>query len=345
MGQQAIILVALSSLLVGISVLGFMGAWDYSNETTASLFEREQALNVTRSGVNLTISRLRHQNTWRTGYSGLSVAGGNVSVSILDLGEDTVRITSVGTVNGVSHTSVLEAKLSSIFPTVESALTVFGDSIELTADGKAFLIDGNDHNIDGSPGSYPAVEGVGVQSAESVADVKKQLDSLQNGSIADRVIGKSGSGSVGSFASSNLSQLHQFYKSIASVLLPAGSYADNRVLGTLDRPEVVYVPGNLSWSGTIQGAGILVVDGQLIMKGKIEWKGIILAMSGDVTISLGGTGAPAIMGTVWVGNTDPTKVTHVNVTGNPSIAYSYTTLMTVLGNLGLLDVEILKYWE
>lgn len=345
MGQQALIIVALSSLLAGVSVLGFMGAWDFSNETTASMFEREQALNITRSGVNLAISKLRHQKTWRTGYSDLSVAGGTVSVDILDLGEDTVRITSVGTVNGASHTSVLEVKLSSIFPTVESALTVFGDSVELTADGKTFIIDGNDHNTDGSPGSYPAVEGVGVQSEESVADVKNQLDSIQTGSIADRVIGKSGIGSVGSFSTSNLLALHKFYKEIATIPLPAGKYADNRVLGTLDRPEVVYVPGNLEWSGTIQGAGILVVDGQLIMKGKIEWKGIILAMSGDVEISLGGSGTPAILGTVWIGNTDPTQVTHVHVSGNPSVAYSYMTLMTVLGNLGLLDVEILKYWE
>ncbi len=126
MGQQALIIVALSSLLVGVSVLGFMGAWDYSNETTASLFEREQALNITRSGVNLAISRLRQQKTWRTGFSNFAVSGGSVSVRIVDMGLDTVRITSVGTINGVQHTSVLEAKLSSIFPTVESALTVFG---------------------------------------------------------------------------------------------------------------------------------------------------------------------------------------------------------------------------
>ncbi len=345
MGQQALIIVALSSLLVGVSVLGFMGAWDYSNETTASLFEREQALNVTRSGINLAISKLRQQKTWRTGYSNFPVVGGTVSVRIIDIGLDTVRITAVGTINGVSHNSVLEAKLSSIFPTVESALTVFGDSVEVTSDGKAFLIDGHDHNLDGSPGIYPAVEGIGVQTDESVADVKKQLDSASGGSIASRVIGASGVGSVGSFSSSNLTQLHQFYRDRRTITIPAGTYSNNAVYGTISQPEIVYVPGNLSWSGTISGAGILVVDGQLIMKGKIEWKGIILAMSGDVILSLGGTGTPAILGTVWVGNTDPTKVTHVNVTGNPSVAYSYTTLMTVLGNLGLLGVEVFKYWE
>ncbi len=217
--------------------------------------------------------------------------------------------------------------------------------MELSSDGKSFLIDGNDHNPDGSPGIYPAVKGVGVQSMESVGDIKTQLATAKGGAITDRVIGAGGVGSVGAFSSSNLSQLHQFYKDRKTILLPAGKYANNAVMGTIDKPEIVYVPGNLEWSGTIQGAGILVVDGQLIMKGKIEWKGIVLAMSGDVIIELGGTGTPSIMGTVWVGNTNPANVTHVHMNGNPTVAYSYTTLMTVLGNLGLLGVEVIKYWE
>jgi hypothetical protein len=325
-----------------MSVLGFMGAWDFSNNATATLFEREQALNITRSGVNLAISKLRHQKSWRTGFTNLSVSGGNVTVSVIDLGLDTVRITSRGTINGVTHNSVLEAKLSSIFPAVESALTIFGDSVQLTSNGKAFSIDGNDYNIDGTPGTSPAVNGVGVQSVESVADVAAQLAAA---SITDCVIGKGGTPSIGDFSSSNLTELHKFYKDRATIILPSGSFAGNAVYGSLDIPEIVYVPGDLTWTGTITGTGILVVDGQLTMKGKVTWRGIVLAMSGDVLIDIGGTGTPSIIGTVWVGNTDPTAVTDVHMNGNPTIRYSYSTLMTILGNLGLLDVEVFRYYE
>jgi hypothetical protein len=345
MGQQAMIIVALSSLLVGMSVLGFMGAWDYSNNATATLFEEEQALNVTRSGVNLAISKLRHQKSWRTGFSNLSVAGGTVSVRVVDLGIDTVRISAAGTINGVTHNSVLEAKLSSIFPTVESSMTIFGDSVEVSSNGKSFEIDGRDYNIDGTLGSNPAVNGIGVQSAESVADVKKQLATASGGSIEANVLGAGGTPSVGSFASSNLTQLHQFYKDRRTMTIPAGSYADNKVIGSYEQPEIVYVPGDLEWSGNVTGTGILVVDGQLVMKGKVAWRGIILAMSGDVYIDIGGTGTPSILGTVWIGNTDPTVPTQAHVNGNPSIRYSYTALMTILGNLGLLEVEVFKYYE
>ncbi|MFZ1731947.1 MAG: hypothetical protein WBQ23_06785 [Bacteroidota bacterium] len=345
MGQQALIIVALSSLLVGMSVLGFMGAWDFSNNATATLFERDQALNITRSGVNHAISKLRHQKTWRTGYTNLSVAGGTVTVRVVDRGLDTVRITAAGTINCVTHNSVVDAKLSSIFPTVESSLTIFGDSVELSSDGKAFLIDGRDYNTDGTPGSNPPVNGVGVQSAESAADVKAQLASASGGSVTENVQGKGGSPSVGSFCTSNLADLHKFYKDRATIKLPAGKYASNTVFGSLERPEIVYVAGDLEWTGTISGTGILVVDGQLIMKGKVEWKGILLAMSGDVMIDIGGTGTPSILGTIWVGNTDPTAVTRARVNGNPSIRYSDQTLMKTLGNLGLLDVEVFRYYE
>ncbi|MBR9976983.1 MAG: hypothetical protein KFH87_02760, partial [Bacteroidetes bacterium] len=271
--------------------------------------------------------------------------GGSVTVRIEDIGEDTVRVIAAGRINNVTHNSMLEAKLSSIFPTVESALTVFGDSVEVTSDGKAFLIDGNDYNIDGSKGSAPAVEGIGVQSDKAVQDVKEQLENADGGSISDRVIGKSGVGSVGSFSSSNLSELHTFYKELATITMAAGKYSDNRVIGSLEQPEIVYVPGDLEWGGTITGAGILVVDGQLIMKGKIEWKGIILTMAGDVKIELGGSGTPNILGTVWVGNNTSAQVTNVHLSGNPGLRYSYQTLTTILSNLGLLEVEIIKYYE
>lgn len=342
MGQQSLIIVLMSSLLLSISVLGMMGMWNWSSETTATLFEREQALNVSRSGVNKAVSILRKKKVWRAGFNGLRVAGGSVDVGIRDLGLDTVQIVSVGTINGVSHQSVVEAKLSSIFPTVESALTVFGDSVEIANIGKSFDVDGRDWLPGGKTlGSYPPVNGIGVQSAKIAEDVKKNMDPKVYGNVT----GAGGTPSVGAFGSVNLAALHTFYKDRATRVIPAGSYAYNGVFGSMADPEIVYVPGDLIWKGTISGAGILVVDGSLQLQGNIEWEGIVLSLSGDVDIEIGGTGNPHIHGTVWVGNTSSTGITNVNITGNPSIKYSYLTLMTVLGNLGLLDVEIYKYYE
>jgi hypothetical protein len=342
MGQQSFIIVALSSLLLSVSMLGFLGMWDYSTETTASLFEREQALNVARSGVNMAVSKLRRQKTWRDGFNNFPVSGGAVSLRVTDIGIDTVRIQSQGIVNGVPHTILVEAKLSSIFPNVESALTVFGDSVSFTNSGTAWDVDGRDWNIDGTSGSAPPVHGIGVQTSKAAGDVKDQL--IKNG-VEDRVWGTGGQPSVGTFGASDLESLQNFYKARRTILLPAGKYASNSVFGSIAAPEIVHVPGDLEWTGTISGAGILVVDGQLIMKGKVHWSGIVLSLAGDVRIELGGSGTPSILGTVWVGNTDPKKVTNVHVNGNPSVRYSHETLSAILANLGLLDVEIIKYYE
>jgi hypothetical protein len=342
MGQQSMIIVALSSLLLSISVFGIMGGWDSSSETTATLFEREQSLNITRSGVNLTVAKLRKQKTWRTGFSDLAVAGGRVSVKIESLGEDTVRIFSAGTISGFTHQSEVVAKLSSIFPNVESALTVFGDSVEFTNDGKAFKIDGRDYKLGGETlGSYAPVSGIGVQSGKIVEDVEKNLDPK----LTDQIQGKGGAPSIGDFNTSNLTALQTFYKERATMILPPGKYASNVVLSTIAHPEIVYVPGDLEWAGTISGAGILVVDGALTMKGTIKWEGIVLALSGTVNVDFDGLGSPTIIGTVWVGNNTSAGVTKVKISGNPTIKYSYITLMTVLGNLGLLEVEIISYYE
>jgi hypothetical protein len=191
-------------------------------------------------------------------------------------------------------------------------------------------------------GSAQPVSGVGVQSSKIVQDVKDQVTA--NG-VADRIWGAGGQPSVGLFGATDLIALQNFYKSRRTVLLPAGKYSSNTVYGSLAKPEIVHVPGDLEWSGTISGTGILVVDGQLIMKGTITWTGIVLALAGDVTLEFGGTGNPSVLGTVWVGNTDPSKITNVKINGNPSVKYSYQALTTVLANLGLLSVEIYKYYE
>jgi hypothetical protein len=338
MGQQSLIIVALSALLLSISVFGIMGGWGASTETTADLFEREQALNITRSGVNLAVSKVRREKMWRTGFTNLRVAGGSVSVRIRDLGVDSVEITSVGTINGVSHTSIVEAKLSSIFPNVESALAIFGDSVEFDNSGKTFLIDGRDYNIGGATlGPNPTVDGSG----KIADDVEKHMDPL----VKHLVEGAGGAPSIGPFEAQNLDVLQKFYKDRATMTLPAGKYAGNYALCTIDNPQIVHVPGDLEWAGTITGAGILVVDGGLTMKGTIRWEGIVLVMSGNVNIEFDALGSPEIIGTIWVGNNDVSGITKVKVNGNPQIKYSYNTLTTVLQNLGLLEVEIYKYYE
>lgn len=343
MGQQSIIIAVLASFLLTMAVGGMMGAWDMSTDTIATQFEEEQAMNVANSGVNLAISNLRQTKTWRTGYTNLSVVNGTVNVRIADLGIDSVRITSIGSYGAARRTAVVHAKLSSIFPTAESALTIFGDSVEFDSDGKSFLVDGRDYTSDGSSfGSHDPVYGIAV-TASNITDYLKT--DLTAGSIASNVQGKGGAPSVGTFTKTNLDSLMTLYRTYATVKLPAGKYSGNAVYGTLDNPQIVHVAGNLEWTGTITGAGILIVDGALLMAGKVSWQGIVMALSGDVTLQLGASGTPSIIGSTFIGSKNVSGVTKVHVNGNPAVKYSYTALETVLARLNLLQVEVASYWE
>ncbi|MDH7516688.1 MAG: hypothetical protein QHI48_12540 [Bacteroidota bacterium] len=343
MGQQSMILVIMTSLLLGGAVMAFMGEWDTSTNTTTRQFSEEHALNVANSGMNLAVSRLRQNKLWRAGFTNLAVGGGTVTVGITDLGVDTVRVTSTGTYNGVTRRVVAVVRLGSIFPTVQSALAVYGDSVTFTNAGKSFLFDGSDYKADGvTLSGNPPVWGLGVQQDKIVDYLKNQI-TLDG--VAPNVLGLGSTPSVGKFTADSIKVLRDFYKGMATRVLSAGKYSGNAVIGTLAAPEICYIPGNLEWDGTITGAGILVVDGQLLLKGKVSWSGIVIAVAGGLTLDLGASGTPALLGTTLVGNDNPLRITNVKVNGNPSVKYSYEAVATVLANLDLLRVQILSYYE
>jgi hypothetical protein len=262
---------------------------------------------------------------------------------VKDLGVDSVQLTSAGTFGAATQTVVVRCKLSSIFPTAESALTVFGDSVAFTNSGKSFLIDGRDYKADGvTLGTHDPVYGIAVASTKISTYLKTQITA---GDVAANVQGQGTSPSVGTFAKTNLDSLMTLYKNYATITLASGKYSGNATYGTLDAPQIVHVAGDLEWTGTISGAGILIVDGSLRMAGKVNWSGIVMALNGDVTLDLGASGTPAILGSTFIGSKNTLNTTNVHVNGNPAVKYSYDVLETVLAKLSMLQVEVVSYWE
>ena len=103
-------------------------------------------------------------------------------------------------------------------------------------------------------------------------------------------------------------------------------------LGSVDAPQIVYVNGSLTLSGTTQGYGILVVTGTLTMKGTVGWNGIVLVV-GQGNLQTDGTvqynGAVVVAKTVDpLGNPLPlgsplgSPTVGVNGGGHAGIQYS-----------------------
>jgi hypothetical protein len=123
--------------------------------------------------------------------------------------------------------------------------------------------------------------------------------------------------------------------------------AGNHVFGTVAQPEIVYVGGDKQWTGTINGTGILVVDGSLLVSGNFKWTGLVITVAHDVDIEFGDVGNPEVLGAAMIGTEVPSpyKITNVKINGNPRINFSYEALETVMQNLRLFNVDVVRYYE
>jgi len=343
MGHQALILVMLSTLLLSTAIVGFTGEWQTSNDTVTDQFTGEHALNVANSGVNLAISELRRDKDWRAGFSSLAVGGGDVSVTVTDIGKDSIRLVAVASYSDTSRTVVTTLRIASIMPVIEAALSIYGDSVIVNNAGKAFAIDGRDYKSNGfTLTANPPVWGIGVEheSIDSYLTTK-----IVSGKISSNVVGKGSNPSVGLFKSDSLDLIFEMLRDMATLTLAPGKYAGNSAIGTLDVPEIVYVNGDMQWAGDTKGAGILVVDGHLQFSGNVQWQGIVIARASGTFIDFGSNGNPRIIGAAIVGNKNGLHLPTVKINGNPSAIYSSEAISTVLENLDMLKVQVMTYYE
>jgi hypothetical protein len=72
-------------------------------------------------------------------------------------------------------------------------------------------------------------------------------------------------------------------------------------IGSPSSPQVTFVDGNLSLSGTTNGAGILFVTGTLNTSGNFSFKGVIFVVGDGVWTSNGG-GNGRVDGSVFIAN-------------------------------------------
>jgi hypothetical protein len=105
------------------------------------------------------------------------------------------------------------------------------------------------------------------------------------------------------------------WKELATICLPAGKYSGSATFGTAAAPEIVYVNGDLEWTGNITGYGILVVSGDLVAKGTVTWKEMAIAYSGDVRMQVGSSGTPNFPGTCFIGTATFKEITNVHFNG------------------------------
>ncbi|MBL8843935.1 MAG: hypothetical protein JNL90_20600 [Planctomycetes bacterium] len=201
--------------------------------------------------------------------------------------------------------------------------------------GTAFLINGNDTNLDGSAGPNAALPGIGT--VGDPTGISSQLKSNQK----DKVIGLGGNPSVATVSDIDLSATMDALRQIATVEFAGPDDSFSGELGDLSNevPVVTYAKGNLKLNGNTSGCGVLIVDGDIDFNGTFDYAGLVY-VSGAVRFN-GGGGGKNVRGALFTLG----AVTGNDVTINGSVALAYSSEAIALVNTQLSSGVQVVSWR
>ena len=336
MGRGIIITVLGVSAITGFLILQLNANSKQGLKTTVDKYEFTQARIISNSAVEIYLEKLRRNKTLSGTFTNIDLMDGAYDLSIT--GPDTLMtITSMGHFGNTNHQTIVTAKREPAkLPSVHGALYISTDTLKVKLRGN-LEIDGNDRNIDDSPGPEPAVPGIAVDDPADSAYVINELKPK----ISEDIEGLGGDPSVYTVVdNTNWEEVTQNLIFAQDTALGTGTYSAGTVLGTFANPIITYVQGDVHFSSTATGSGIMIIDGNIIMSGQFTYYGMIIVY-GKSSIETTFVGNGGIYGsTVIVGSNVDFKST-----GNTGIYYSSQAISNAQINLKSSRFEILTWWE
>jgi hypothetical protein len=251
-------------------------------------------------------------------------------------------LTAVGQAPGESQRS-LRAYLALVGPFTCGAIDLPNTPISPTFNGNSFLVDGNDYDpTTGTtiPGATPTL-GISTRTQTDTSNIREELGTSNADNVLGTVVGEN-QPSVGNCNGPSVSRVSdEIVPNILnqpcasdnpSCVATNPSLNGNDTFGTMDSPQVTHFTGNLTipQHGTMQGAGVLIVDGGLTINGDVDFVGLII-VRGTTQFYTDVSGHAQIFGALWTTNLDLT------VAGNAGIYYSSQALSLVNNFRGSTD--------
>ncbi len=340
-------IIGVLTLLFSLSIIGYninrrAGA-AVRNYTEYYSFTR--AHDIASSAVEIYIRKLT-DNIWLRGTSTLSpLLGGSATVTIdsipgvYDPGAnttlDTLLMTSVGSYNG--QTDTVQNRLYPVpisMPLIRGAVAMSaGRSATIKIAGNA-QTSGIDKNPDGTYPAVPdSVPGIAINSTApgSNVTVSATASVVGNGSVNPDTARVSDLPDYTSFANKMVR--------LAKVYTGQTFSSSSAPLGTEEHPQISFMTGNTTMSGTCSGYGILIIDGNLKMSGQFTFDGLIIAY-GQANISIQTTGQSNVYGAVILAGTN----TSYSQEGKSIVQYSSSVIKKV-GESTVGRYLIADWWE
>jgi hypothetical protein len=363
MTGRAIIIVVVGIIIVaGITLFNVEAASTGIVSNVNMHFSKQVALNIAESGVNMAITKLGIDRTWRTGYTGLHLLNGVTTVTLYDTtfqGIGCVGIRSTATFNKQTAT----ANVFGYFPpkwkpiSVKALLTLRASN---TVNGN-IVLDGRDHDMYGNLISNSGTYGVWTPASSftisgsaivggTVSGVDYAPKDPSKAGFNPAVIALNQPGGYPNTPDSALGGASVGFtegmsKAIALSGVGGSQYVTDPTQLRFPLSGITYVelPSGGSWSpATINGQGILIVhnaDKTASIKNiQSSFTGLVLA---DDIVHLQGTVIGAVMGL-----SDFPSSGNVVGNGNANLLFSNQAITNATGFLvNGNQLKVVAWWE
>lgn len=363
----ALLAMALLSML-GVTFLS-MSATEFtiaSNEVDAS-----RAFFLTEAGTAVAKRTLRNSSNWNVELTAvqpfpcpalvpasLGACSYRIENDAADPSGDPANDTNnlvIIKATGSSQTASREIHLAFTrpdgLPAPPSSLLSVGVSSNVSFNGNAFSIDGNNWIPPSDDGLTPEVQdnsactfttapkyGIAVPNATHQLEVKNNLSAPQQDNVTGDTPNPPWSPaspipSIGvdtTITQTQVLDLVNYLIPLADITYSPGTSISSETLGTQAAPKVVVVDAT-SYSGSdpaltlsaTSGAGILIVkNGTLKLTGNSQWVGIVIVIGSNVAIDVSGGGDKAVYGATVLAEDANVNATVAEGEGNLNIRYS-----------------------
>jgi len=248
-------------------------------------------------------------------------------------------LTSQGLAPGESQ-RIVRAHLGLTGPFTCGAIDLPNTPIDPTFHGNSFRVDGNDYDPVYDPRTGPTIVpnstptlGISTRNQTDASAITNELGSQGPGLVLGTDVGPN-LPSVGTCNGPSVDRVrNEITQSLMNVpcataspscLVTNPNLNGNDTFGTMANPQITHYTGNLEIGqhGTMQGAGVLIVDGGLTINGDVDFTGLII-VRGTTQFSTSASGHALILGALWTTNLELT------VAGNAGIFYSNQALALV----------------
>lgn len=292
--ERGVVLVTALMVMALLTVMGIsaMNTSDTELKITGNQRVASQAFYLAEAGIQHAVGVFKKDGlaTLKTPnlLTDKALGSGIYSVTVLDQSsgsEERFLLTSTGTGSGVTKT--IEAVFSQakvVIPPLDGAFGIYGDKPVLNLPKKKEPIDGRDWDIPtkfncSGAGCSGTVTGGTQKSGLYVSD--PTFTDPGNGLVGDPAF-KSGGGITA-----------DEWTNLAKALIPtANKNPTSDKLGTRDNPTVTYIDQSATFSGSADGAGILIIgsSGDLKVSGNFHYEGIVIVLDGGNLNTFTGTG-------------------------------------------------------